>query len=180
MSTQSEKKQELKELYFKNEKTFFSKRSKFISYTMKDTTHILSNIASNGRFTEIRSRYKVLKLLSTILLKSQFDWILYAYYRKNTLFLATKNHIGQSELNLQKLTLIQYFKQSKYYNDIQKVSVFRDESYINLKNEKKEVTSPRYKEQSYAIFSNTLSNDIHNKILEKIRKKIQKIQKKHI
>jgi len=170
-------KQALKELFFQNQDKLFSKKSKFISYTMKDTTSILSSIASKNNFSEIRKRYKVLKLISKILLKSQFNWILYAFYRNDTLYMATKNHIGQSELNLQKLTLIKYFKQSKDFSNIIKVSVFRDEHY---KKEKKTniIKDKIYKENSYGIFTNSIQNDLHKKIVEKIRKNILDINKK--
>jgi len=91
--------------------------------------------------------------------------------------MATKNHIGQSELNLQKLTLIKYFKQSKDFSNIIKVSVFRDENY---KKEKKTniIKDKIYKENSYGIFTNSIQNDLHKKIVEKIRKNILDINKK--
>ena len=168
-------KQVLKELFFKNENKLFSKKSKFVSYTCKDTTQILSNIASKPRFSQIRQRYKVYKFISKILLKDQLNWVLYTYYRNNILYIATKNHIGQSELNLQKITLIKYFKKHKDYKNIISVNIFRDEKkYENIKNIKKS-HHLNFKERSYGIFTNALSNQKHCKIAEKIRLNIKNI-----
>lgn len=166
-------KQILKEKFFQNESKLFSKKSKFISYTCKSSTDILSNIASKKQFKQIRQRYKVELLISKILLKSQYSWVLYAFYRKQTLYIATRNHIGQSELNLQKLTLLKYFKQSKDFSDIINVSVFRDNKFKEKKHLSKKDTI-KIKERSYAIFTNNLSDKKHKHIVEQIRENIKR------
>jgi hypothetical protein len=166
-------KQSLKKQFFRNDHKLFSKKSKFVSYTCKDTTEILSNIASKPRFTQIKQRYKIIKIISKIVLKSQFNYVLYAFYRKKTLSIATKNHIGQSELNYQKITLLNYFKQIKDFKDIQKVSIFRDENYI-LSEKNTNQKEKFFKEQSYGIFTNELSNIVLYNITERIRQQIIK------
>jgi len=168
-------KQILKEEFFKNEDKLFTKKAKFISYTCKDTTSILSSIASNSRFSEVRKRYKVTLLLSKILLHSQFNWVMYAFYRNSILYIATANHIGQSELNMQKLTIISYLKKSKNYSDIQKVNIFRDEK---KQIKEKEKTVQRYPERSYGIFENNLSNPKLYNIAQRIRQNIKSLQNK--
>ena len=167
-------KQALKEQFFKNEDKMFTKKAKFISYTCKDTTAILSSIASNGRFAQIRKRYKVTIFLSKILLKSQFNFVLYAFYRNDILYIATANHIGQSELNMQKLSIIAYCKKSIDYANIIKVNIFRDEKKIQ-KEKKKEVQ--RYPERSYGIFENHLSNKKLYNIAQRIKNNISKNKK---
>ena len=165
-------KQALKEQFFKNEDKLFTKKPKFISYNCKDTTAILSSIASNNRFGEIRKRYKVTIFLSKILLKSQFNFVLYAFYRNDILYIATANHIGQSELNMQKLTIISYCKKSIDYKNIKDVKIFRDEK----KQEKqKEHIIPRYKERSYGIFENHLTNKKLYNIAQRIKDKIHEL-----
>ena len=166
-------KQQLKEQFFKNDSKLFSKKSKFISFNLKDTTSILSNIASKPKFGEVRKRYKLTKLISKILLKSHFHWVLYAYYRNDTLYIATLNHIGQSELNLQKLTLISYFKKTNEYKNIQKVSIFRDKDYKKIK--KKTNKKDTFSEKSYGIFINNLKNKKLHTLAENIRKKINQL-----
>jgi hypothetical protein len=163
-------KQELKEIYFKNENKFFNKKPKFISYTCKDTTKILSNIASKKEFKEIRQRYKITTLLSKILLKSQFNFVSYAYYRKDILVIVATNHIGQSELNLQKITLKKYLQKTQDYKNVIKVSILRDNNIIKKKKIKKSVE--KYDEKSYGIFTNNLTNKKLFNITENIRKSI--------
>jgi len=166
-------KQALKEQFFKNEDKLFSKKPKFISYTCKDTTAILSSIASKGNFSEIRKRYKVTIFLSKILLKSQFNFVLYAFYRNDILYIATANHIGQSELNMQKLTIISYCKRSIDYANIKQVNIFRDEKKI-VKEKTKEIQ--RYQEQSHGIFDNHLTNKKLYNIAQRIKLKIQELK----
>jgi CRISPR/Cas system-associated protein Cas5 (RAMP superfamily) len=164
-------KQVLKEIYFKNENKFFNKKSKFISYTCKSTTQILSNIASKNEYSEIRKRYKITLLLSKILLKSHFNFISYAYYRNNILVIIATNHIGQSELNLQKITIMGYLKKTISYKNVLKVSILRDEYKISKRKESQN-TPQVYDEKSYGIFTNNLSNKALYAITERIRKKI--------
>ncbi len=163
-------KQALKEQFFKNEDKLFTKKPKFISYTCKDTTGILSSIASNSRFSEIRKRYKVTVFLYKILLKSQFNFVLYAFYRNDILYIATANHIGQSELNMQKLTIISYCKKSIDYKNIKDVKIFRDEHKLQKKEKRK---IQRYKERSYGIFDNYLTNKKLYNIAQRIKEKIK-------
>ena len=167
-------KQALKEQFFKNDEKLFTKKPKFISYTCKDTTAILSSIASKSGFSEIRKRYKVTVFLSKILLKSQFNFVLYAFYRNDILYIATANHIGQSELNLQKLNIISYCKKTKDYANIKQVNIFRDEKNIEKEKEK---TVQRYPERSYGIFENHLSNKKLYNIAQRIKEQIRKHNK---
>jgi len=164
-------KQALKEQFFKGQDKLFTKKAKFISYTCKDSTSILSSIASKKGFSEIRQRYKVTIFLSKILLKSQFNWVLYAFYRNDILYIATANHIGQSELNMQKLNIISYCKKSRDYKNIQKVNIFRDEKK-QVKEKQKLVQ--RYPERSYGIFENHLSNKKLYNIAQRIKENIKK------
>ena len=167
-------KQALKEQFFKGEDKLFTKKAKFISYTCKDTTAILSSIASKKGFSEIRQRYKVTMFLSKILLKSQFNWVLYAFYRNDILYIATANHIGQSELNMQKLNIISYCKKSRDYANILKVNIFRDEKKVVKEKEK---IVQRYDERSHGIFENNLTNPKLYNIAQRIKEKIYIINK---
>ena len=169
------KAQEYKKQFFSKTDTFFSKKPKYIYHELQDTTAILSSIASNSKFSQIRQRYKTKIFLSKILLKSHIHWILYSFYRNDTLYIATSNHIGQNEINLQKLTILKYCKQSKDYNFINKVSVFRDEEfYKDEKKEKKEIALEKihFKERSYAIFENYIKDTKQNNIIKRIREDI--------
>ncbi len=167
-----------KKQFFGSCSTFFSKKSKFVDYNVKDTTKILSNIANQPKFSQIRSRYKIKKFLSKFLLKSHINWILYAFVDKNILKIAVSNHIGQSELNMQKMTILKYCANSKDYNHIDKVSVFRDETFqADLSNISKNdncKSNITFKEKSYAIFDDNITDINQKKIIARIKKYIKR------
>jgi hypothetical protein len=162
------KSQELKKDFFQNEETFFTKKSKFISYTAKDTTKILSTIASHPRFSQIRQRYKVMTFLGKILLKSHMNFVLYAFTKNEILYIGTSNHIGQSELSLQKINILTYCAKSNNFNMINKINIFRDSKY-KRETLKKEKIKDIFSEKSHGIFINNISDIKMNNIVEKIR-----------
>ena len=166
--------QEYKKKFFSNTDSFFSKKPKYIYPEVKDTTKILSTIASKPNFFQVRHRYKTKKFLSKFLLKSHLNWVLYCFTRKNTLYIATKNHIGQSELNLQKMTILLYCSKSLNFKDIKIVSIFRDKDYLENIQDTNKLYETSYKERSYGIFENNLTNAKHKNILDKIKKNIRK------
>jgi hypothetical protein len=166
------KKQYQKQQFFLTQNKLFDKKTKVISSQFQNTTSILSKIANKPKFTQIKQRYKTEKFLSKILLQSHLNWILYAFYRNNTLYIATQNHIGQSELNLQKLSILQYCKKSSNFNFIEKISIFRDENFYKNKQNTKNIIQDRFKERSYGIFDNHLKDKKLHKIVNNIKKEI--------
>jgi hypothetical protein len=163
---------ELKSLYFKDESKLFSYKSKKQDFHIKSTTEILSNISSNGSFKKVKDTYRLNLILSKILLKSQMNWITYAYYKDKKLVLGAFGHIGQSELNMQKYLLVESLKKIERYSDIESVSIYRDE------NKSIDITTPKVKspitpEKSYGIFDNYLEDELLYKIVERIKQKIR-------
>jgi hypothetical protein len=159
--------QTLKEEFFKGESTLFSKKSKKVHHNIKSSTEILSNITNQKRFTTVKSRYKLKLILSKILLKSHLEWILYAFYTKNTLYIGTQNHIGQSELNMQKDAIIHNIRKLYEYKDIEKVSIIRDKHFTKL--EKFVHKNEKIQEKSYGIFENNFTDKKLHNIVENIR-----------
>ncbi len=168
--------QELKKAFFAQEESFFGKKHKpYKNKHLRGITTIFSSIASQPNYKEIRKRYKVDKIISKILLPKQMHYVLYSFYRGGKLTIAVPNHIGQAELNMQKMTLIKYLKHVKDYADIQTVSIFRDESFLKQKKQNKNVVSEMtFKEKSYGIFENNISDDKLHKSIEDIRNLIIK------
>jgi hypothetical protein len=163
---------ELKSLYFKDENKLFSKTSKKQDFHIKSTTEILSNISSNGSFIKVKDTYRLHLILSKILLKSHMNWVAYAYYKDKKLVLGAKSHIGQSELNMQKYLLMENLKKIERYNDIESVSIYRDE------NKSIDITTPKMRssttpEKSYGIFDNYLNDTVLYEIVERIKQKIR-------
>lgn len=171
------KSQLYKKQFFSKEDKFFSKRVKFIYPDLQDTTSILSKIASKPNFSQIRLRYKTKIFLGKFLLKSHLHWILYAFYRKDTLYIATANHIGQNEINLQKLTILKYCKKSSDFNFIERISIFRDEKFLEDIKKDINIDKNRYifKERSYGIFENNLKDEKLIKIINNIKEDIIKL-----
>jgi hypothetical protein len=102
--------------------------------------------------------------------------VLYAYYRDNKLTIAVSNHIGQNELNLQKLTLMKFLKQIDEYKMIKNVSIFRDEKFALEQQTKSESTIEediKFSEKSYGIFENNLKDKKLYNLVESIRKSIK-------
>jgi hypothetical protein len=159
--------QTLKEEFFKGESSLFSKKSKKAHYNIKSSTEILSNIASQKKFNTVKSRYKLKLILSKILLKNHLEWILYAFYTKNILYIGTQNHIGQSELNMQKDSIIHNIKKLEEYKDIEKVNIIRDEKFERL--EKFIINDEKMEEKSYGIFENNITDEKLHKLVENIR-----------
>ncbi len=168
------KKQEIKKQFFSAEPIFFSKKSKYIYSNLKDTTTILSNIASTPRFKNIKQQYSTKLFLSKFLLASHIHWVLYAYCKGNILYIATANHIGQNELNLQKLTILNYCHKSNNYKHIENISIFRDKNFNDKNKEDIKIKEePRFAERSYGIFDENVTNPKQQKILHNIKKYIK-------
>lgn len=159
-------------------------RQKFKTKELKTTNQILTKIANKSEFREIRTRYKVHNFLNKVLTKNILNYILFAYYRKNKLTIAVFHPVGQSELNYQKRTIIKYAKETKEFKDIEEVSVFRTDMInpfnkkysektsfktFNTPFDKKDFSLKKYsfKERSYGIFENSLTNkELHEKVEE--------------
>jgi hypothetical protein len=163
---------ELKNLYFKNENKFFSKVTKKQDFHFKSTTEILSNIARVGKFKKVKETYKLNLILKKILLKSHLNWVLYAYYKNKKLIIGTHSHIGQSELNMQKYSLIEYLKKIEEYSDIESVSIIRDEK-SHQKNTQINSQIVLNAEKSYGIFDNYLQEEVLYAIVERIKQTIR-------
>jgi len=173
------KSQLYKKQFFSNQDIFFSKKPTYTYPQAKDTTAILSSIASKPSYSQVKLRYKTKLFLSKFLLQSHMHWILYAYYKHNTLKIATYNHIGQSELNMQKMTILNYCKKSKDFNFIENINIFRDEEFYknHIKNYNNNVIfEPSFKERSYGIFDNYITDKKLVKIINNIRKDIYKLK----
>lgn len=164
---------ELKSLYFKDENKLFSKTSKKQDFHIKSTTEILSTIASQKDFQKIKSTYILKKYLSKILLKSHLEWITFVYYKEKKLIIGAKNHIGQSELNMQKYTLLQNLKTIEAYKEIEGVNIIRDEKFAPQEKEKKKRKKDEEGEKSYGIFENNITDTRQFAIVERIKKYIR-------
>jgi hypothetical protein len=166
---------ELKKAFFQNQDGIFGRKSKMhFNSSTKDITAIFGKIASHPQYKEIRKRYKVDKIISKILLPKQLHYVLYSFYRNGKLTIATQNHIGQAELNMQKMILIKFLKQIKDYEDIKEVSIFRDEKFIPTKEDKKlDIKEVTFREKSYGTFENNISDKKLYKKIEEIRELIK-------
>ncbi len=166
-----DKSQELKKAFFLNEESFFGKKPTLHKNKyLRGITAIFSSIASQPMYKEIRKRYKIDKIISKILIPKHMHYVLYSFYRNCKLTIAVPNHIGQSELNMQKMTLIKFLKQVKDYEDIKEVSIFRDEKFVPIKDDKKlKINEITFNERSYGIFENNISDDKLHKKIEEIR-----------
>ena len=160
---------QLKELYFSNSAKVNSKTK--LPTNIKNTNNILKNIVDkNLPFKKVRSLYKVNKILEKILLKQHINWLVYAYYNKNTLVIFVQDHIAQNEFNYQKTNILNHFKQLEEYKGIEKVSILRDNNKIDFKYTKWQ-TEPT-KEKSFAIFDNFCTNKTLSSQIEHIRQLI--------
>ena len=167
-----EKKQVLKEIILKNQ----TKPLKFgkIEHKYKDTQTILKNIYNSNEELKknINTRRKIKSILQKIFPLNLLNFISYAYYKNETLIIATKNHLGQYELNYKKIQLLNLFKKFDEFKNIKKVSIIRDEKFLQKFNF--EIFKPKkLVEKSYAIFDNVLSNERLHKKFEQIRKLIK-------
>jgi len=165
---------ELKKAFFNNQSSFFGKKpTSFSNPHMRGITSVFSSIASEPRYKEIRKRYKVDKIISKILLPKHMHYVLYSFYRNNKLTIAVPNHIGQAELNMQKMTLIKFLKQVKEYETIDEVSIFRDEKFIKHRLDKIKIDNIAFDERSYGIFENNITDKRLHKDMERIRELIK-------
>jgi hypothetical protein len=171
------KKQILKKIYFASQDQIFNnKKFSFTTNKTKTINRIFTQIANKPQFNQIRKRYKLEKLLSKILLPKHLHYVLYAYYRDDKLTIAVSNHIGQNELNLQKLTLMKFLKQIDEYKMIKNVSIFRDEEFALEQQTKSESIIEediKFSEKSYGIFENNLKDKKLYNLVESIRKSIK-------
>jgi hypothetical protein len=177
-------KQELKKAFFLDNQKIFSKKNKnYLNPNLRAITTVFTSIASNSNYKEIRKRYKIDKILSKILLSKHMYYVLYSFYRNSKLTIAVPNHIGQNELNLQKMNLIKYLKQIDDYKNINSVSIFRDEKFLILKDKTKKQVSKKkdiiFNEKSYGIFENEITDKKLYKIIEHLRIAIKSISKNY-
>jgi hypothetical protein len=166
--------QTLKSLFFQNETKFFGVKTKKQDFHIKATSQVLKNITSQKEFHKIRDTYKLKKYISKILLKSHLEWITFVYYKDEKLILGAKNHIGQSELNMQKHILIENFKKIEAYKNISSVNIIRDEKFTS---QEKTTNIPKNGtqtvEKSYGIFENNITDTAQFQIVERIKKSIR-------
>ncbi len=165
---------QLKSLYFQNESKLFSKTTKKQDIHIKTSTEILSNITKVGSFSKVKERYKLGLILKKILLQSHLYWINYAYYKNKKLIIGTGSHIGQSELNMQKYILIEHLTKIEEYQDIETVSIIRDEKSTLQTQLTKPNLNQQIPERSYGIFDNNLEDQKLHQIVERIKKILRK------
>lgn len=177
-------KQELKKAFF----TFEPKATeqKKVNFTrVKNTNNILSSLANQREFSEIRKRYRVHSFLEKILIKKIMNYVLFAFYRNEKLSIAVLHPVAQTELNYQKKMIMSYAKQVNEFKDIKEISVFRydklysfsknydkkahDEFTSPFKEEQKDTVEPYFNERSYGIFENNIEDEKLHKKMEEIR-----------
>jgi hypothetical protein len=145
---------------------------------MKNITSIFNNIVSLKQYSEIKKRLKVHKIIEKILLSHHLGYIVYATYRGDKFIIMAKNHIAQNELNYQKMTLLKYLQHTKDFENIKSISILRwdkkqrEENMLDfsLKKDKINIVFPSFKERSYGIFENNITNKKLRKIIEEIRR----------
>ncbi len=175
---------ELKKVFFYNSETFFGKKPKIYKNThLRDITAIFSSIANQSQYHEIRKRYKIHHAVKLGLSKTHLGFIVYIAYKSPVLTIMATNHVGQTELNYQKMSLIKHLKQYKDFKNIQTVSILRYDrvkrkeqlKYQNILNDKKEtIPKPQtFDEKSYGIFENNISDIKLSKKIEEIRELIK-------
>lgn len=171
---------QLKELYFKNQNFTVKKTTPYNSY--KDTNQILTNIIENHTsYKKVRKIYTINKIIKTALPVQYHKYVLYAFYHKNILRIATINHISQNELNYQKDILKAVCKKVKGYEDIEKINIFRDEEFYKnfYKNSKVQIEIEKMLEKGHGIFDNNLKDEKLYNIIENIRNHIIKNKRKY-
>lgn len=181
-------KQELKKSFFSSEEK--SANIKKVNYKQfKTTNNILTNIADQREFSEVRKRYKVHTFLEKILIKKIMNYILFAFYRKEKLSIAVLHPVAQTELNYQKKMIMDYAKMLPEFKDIKEISVFRydklysfsknydkkahDDFHSPFKKEQKDEIEPFFNERSYGIFENQIKDEKLHEQVERIRKLIK-------
>ncbi len=178
------KSQELKQAFFSKSESFFGKKPRqFKNKHLRDITSIFSSIADDQTYHEIRKRFKIHHAIKMGLSQTHLGFIVYVAYKNPVLTIMATNHVGQTELNYQKMALIKHLKQYKDFRDIAEVSILRYDRVLQkerLKNQdtlgaKKEVKKEPevFDERSYGIFENNLTDDKLAKKVEQIRSVIQ-------
>ena len=175
---------ELKKAFFSNAESFFGKKP--VSYKnphLRDITAVFSSIANQQQYHEIRKRYKIHHAIKLGLSKTHLGFIVYVAYKSPVLTIMATNHIGQTELNYQKMFLVKHLKRFKDFKDIQEVSILRYDrvqrkeqlkyqtTLVDKKTIKKEPEI--FDEKSYGIFENNISDPKLHKIVENIRESIK-------
>jgi len=176
---------ELKKAFFNNTESFFGKKPKVYKNThLRDITAIFSSIANEQQYHEIRKRYKIHHAVKLGLSKTHLGFIVYIAYKNPVLTIMATNHVGQTELNYQKMSLLKHLKQYKDFKDIQTISILRYDRVKRkeqlkyqgtLDDKKKTILKPQiFNEKSYGIFENNISDQKLYKKVEEIRKLIKK------
>ncbi len=175
--------QELKKAFFSNKDSFFGKKPiTYANFHMRDITSVFSSIADKPQYHEIRKRYKIHHAIKLGLSQTHLGFIVYVAYKSPVLTIMATNHVGQTELNYQKMALIKYLKRYKDFKDIQKISILRYDRVkqkeqlkyqdtLNIKYIEKEPET--FDERSYGIFENNVSDEKLHKKIEEIRKLIK-------
>ncbi len=173
---------ELKKAFFLNKESFFGKKP--ITYHnshMRDITSVFSSIANKEQYHEIRKRYKIHHAIKLGLSKTHLGFIVYVAYKSPVLTIMATNHVGQTELNYQKMSLIKHLKRYKDFKDIDTISILRYDrvkqkerlQYKNLELKNTKSKSQIFEERSYGIFENKISNTKLHKKIEEIRRLIK-------
>lgn len=169
---------QLKKEYFANTKSFFGKQPKtYTNPNLRNITAVFSSIASNPTYSEIRKRYKIHHTIKLGLSKTHLGFIVYVAYKEPVLTIMATNHIGQSELEYQKMALLKHLKRYKDFSKIEKISILRydmvkrsqREQYFDVNKVQKVKRTPKLQEQSYGIFENNISDKNLHKKIEQLR-----------
>jgi hypothetical protein len=173
---------ELKKAIFSNTESFFGKKP--ITYhnsCMRDITSVFSSIANKEQYHEIRKRYKIHNAIKLGLSKTHLGFIVYVAYKSPVLTIMATNHVGQTELNYQKMSLIKHLKRYKDFKDIDTASILRYDrikekeriQYKNIAIRNLKLKPQIFKEKSYGIFENNINDVILHEKIEEIRKLIK-------
>ncbi|MCK5110201.1 MAG: hypothetical protein KAQ94_01685 [Arcobacteraceae bacterium] len=175
--------QELKKAFFSHQDSFFGKKpTTYHNFHMREITSIFSSIANKPQYQEIRKRYKIHHAIKLGLSQTHLGFIVYVAYKSPVLTIMATNHVGQTELNYQKMALIKHLKRYKDFKDIQKISILRYDrvkaeeelKYPKAQNENIKIKPQTFNEKSYGIFENNISDEKLYKKIEEIRKLIKK------
>ncbi len=173
---------ELKKAFFSNQESFFGKKpTTYHNSHMRDITSVFSSIANKEQYHEIRKRYKIHHAIKLGLSQTHLGFIVYVAYKCPVLTIMATNHVGQTELNYQKMALIKHLKRYTDFKDIEKVSILRYDrvklkerlQYKSMTDEKVKTKPQIFKERSYGIFENKITDIKLYKEIEEIRKLIK-------
>ena len=170
---------ELKKAFFSHKESFFGKKPVTChNFHMRDITSVFSSIANQPQYQEIRKRYKIHHAVKLGLSQTHLGFIVYVAYKSPVLTIMATNHVGQTELNYQKMALIKHLKRYKDFKDIEKVSVLRYDRVlakdkIQPVKENTTIKPQTFTERSYGIFENNISDEKLHKKIEVIRELIK-------